>query len=37
MTHALDLTLPLKQDAASQAALAQLAIDYETKIQPKNS
>lgn len=35
MTHALNLTLPLKQDADSQAALASLGSIFESQIQPK--
>lgn len=35
MTHGLNLTLPLKQDAASQAALRKLAEIFPTEVQPK--
>jgi hypothetical protein len=35
MTHALNLTLPLKQDPESQAKLEELAEAFETLIQPK--
>ena len=35
MTNALNLTLPIKQDAATQAALKQLAAIFETQVQPK--
>ena len=34
MTHALNLVLPLKQDAETRAALQQLATEFETKVQP---
>lgn len=34
MTHALTLTLPLKQDAATKAALRKLEADFTTGIQP---
>lgn len=34
MTHALTLTLPIKQDAATQAKLAGLAAVFTEKIQP---
>ncbi|HUU25935.1 MAG TPA: hypothetical protein VMW68_10285 [Methyloceanibacter sp.] len=34
MTHALNLTLPIKQDAQSQAALQHLAEIFETQVQP---
>jgi hypothetical protein len=34
MTHALNLTLPLKQDAASQAELAKLEKRFAAEIQP---
>lgn len=34
MTHALNLVLPLKQDADTRAKLAALAEQFETKIQP---
>ena len=35
MTHALNLTLPLKQDPESQKALAHLAEIFTTEVQPK--
>ena len=35
MTHALNLTLPIKQDAATQARLKHLADIFETEVQPK--
>jgi hypothetical protein len=35
MTHALNLTLPIKQDAATQAALKHLSDIFETQVQPK--
>lgn len=34
MTHALNLTLPLKQDDATKAALRQLEATFETHVQP---
>jgi hypothetical protein len=34
VTHALNLTLPLKQDAATQAKLKHLAEIFETEVQP---
>lgn len=34
MTHALTLTLPLKQDAASQAKLADLSASFTEHVQP---
>lgn len=34
MTHALTLTLPLKQDAASQSKLAALAASFANQVQP---
>jgi hypothetical protein len=35
MTHALNLTLPIKQDAETQAALKHLAEIFESQVQPK--
>jgi hypothetical protein len=35
MTHALNLTLPIKQDPATQAALKHLADIFEKDVQPK--
>lgn len=35
MTHALNLTLPLKQDQESQEKLAELAAVFKDRIQPK--
>jgi len=35
MTHALNLTLPIKQDAETQAKLKHLADIFETQVQPK--
>lgn len=34
MTHALNLTLPIKQDAETQAKLGALATVFETEVQP---
>jgi hypothetical protein len=34
MTHALNLTLPIKQDAETQAKLGELAKIFETQLQP---
>lgn len=34
MTHCLNLTLPIKQDAETQAKLQRLADEFPTKIQP---
>jgi hypothetical protein len=35
MPHALNLTIPIAQDAETQKRLAQIAADFPTKIQPK--
>jgi hypothetical protein len=35
MTHALNMTLPIKQDAATQAALKHLTEVFATEVQPK--
>lgn len=35
MTHALNMTLPLKQDAENQARLAALAANFSDHVQPK--
>jgi hypothetical protein len=35
MPHALNLTIPIKQDEATQKKLAEIAADFPTKYQPK--
>jgi len=35
MPHALNLTIPIKQDEATQKRLAQIAAEFPTKFQPK--
>jgi hypothetical protein len=35
MPHALNLTIPIKQDEPTKAKLAQIAADFPTKYQPK--
>jgi len=35
MTHALNLTLPIKQDEATQAKLKHLTANFATEVQPK--